>query len=515
MPGSVRGRIAASAGGRRVRPPVRPPVAALLALLALLALAAPAGAHARLVSLEPPDGSRLATAPAAVVLTVHEPIGLAPGGIGVLDAAGRPVDTAPEVADGPRITQPLPPLADGWYVATWAIVSEDGHIIRSAAVFGVGDADAALRPTVADAGADLPALAARAVADLGTLVLAGAALAALLLGVAGPRTDALAVGAALLVLAGTGTMLAIGWLEGGPAWLRTLPAATLGLRAVLLALALLLRGRPRPRALLALGALCLIPFAGHAAGDPPAAGLHAVHLLLAATWLGAAPAVLLALRDPALPDAAALGSVRAFSRLAGIALLGVGAAGAALAWRLSDGFMGGLTPWTAILVVKVAIVGVAVLLGAAGRRHLAGSPGRGRFRRLFAVDLVLLVAVVTASAGLNVDDPHGGHRMGGPARCTLRAGDLALSLVVSPGGPGSSTLVVGGAPADARSVRLALTHPATGGAPLVADATARTAGDGWEAVLVLPLAGAWEAEVVVRVDTFTEVRGTCRLALSG
>ena len=331
----------------------------------------------------------------------------------------------------------------------------------------------------------------------------------------GTRTDALAAAAALVALAGTGAMLAIGWLEGGPAWIRTLPAATLGLRAVLLALALLVRARPRPRALLALGALLLVPFAGHAAGDPVDLGLHAVHLLLAATWLGAAPAVLLALRDPALPDPAALGIVRAFSRLAGVALLAVGIAGAALAWRLSDGFMGGLTPWTAILVVKVAFVGLAAVLGAAGRRYLAGSPERGRFRRLFAVDLVLLVAVVAASAGLNVDDPHGGHRMGGPARCTLRAGDLGLSLVVSPGGPGSSTLVVGGVPADARAVRLSLAHPATGGAPLVADATAGASGDPWSAALVLPFAGAWEAEVTVRVDTFTEVRGSCRLALVG
>ena len=84
-------------------------------------------------------------------------------------------------------------------------------------------------------------------------------------------------------------------------------------------------------------------------------------------WLGAAPAVLLTMRAAAVTDAEATAVVRRFSRLAAFALLGVGVAGAALAVNLSDGLAGGLTtPWVLVLAAKVALVGAAALLGAAG-----------------------------------------------------------------------------------------------------------------------------------------------------
>ena len=131
--------------GRIARPGVR---AILLPVIAIALLAIPVAAlgHAQLVAVTPADGSRLEVAPAALTLTFNEPVGLGPDGIVVLDARGARVDSVPETTDGPAIVQPLPPLADGWYLVTWAIVSEDGHPVRSASVFAVGDADAAARP---------------------------------------------------------------------------------------------------------------------------------------------------------------------------------------------------------------------------------------------------------------------------------------------------------------------------------------------------------------------------------
>ena len=83
---------ATSCAGRRSRrlSALQAVLRPLLLLVALLALA-PGGvsAHAQLVSLDPPDGAILAASPAAVTLTFNEQIGLATGGLRVLDGAGQ------------------------------------------------------------------------------------------------------------------------------------------------------------------------------------------------------------------------------------------------------------------------------------------------------------------------------------------------------------------------------------------------------------------------------------------
>jgi copper transport protein len=128
-------------------------VLALVAASALLlARPATAGAHAELVSSEPASGAHLDTAPTQVVLTFTESVEMADDGVEVLDASGERVDTPPpEHPGGDRsvVEQDLPDLADGAYVVSWRIISEDSHPISGAFTFAVGDASVADAQAVA------------------------------------------------------------------------------------------------------------------------------------------------------------------------------------------------------------------------------------------------------------------------------------------------------------------------------------------------------------------------------
>jgi hypothetical protein len=76
---------------------------------------------------------------------------------------------------------------------------------------------------------------------------------------------------------------------------------------------------------------------------------------------------------------------------------------------------------------------------------------------------------------------------------------------------GTNELVIGGVPPSAQEVEVRLTHEATADAPLV---VAARPGDGsWVAEGILPLAGPWEATVAIRLDSFTQVQGTCSLSI--
>ncbi len=64
-------------------------LAGLLAAVFGLLLASPASAHAELVASTPGNGARLAQAPAKVEMRFTEAVNLIPGGIRLVDEAGR------------------------------------------------------------------------------------------------------------------------------------------------------------------------------------------------------------------------------------------------------------------------------------------------------------------------------------------------------------------------------------------------------------------------------------------
>ncbi len=493
-------------------------VAIALATVALCP-ASPAYGHAQLLSVEPANGSLLKTDPTEVRVTFSEPVGLASGGLRVIDSSGASVDAGDDVLDGSAVIQRLPALPDGWYIVTWGIVSEDGHVVRASSLFGVGEVEAASRPPAA--GSDPGVLVvgpSRAAMDLALLVAAGAWIAWWLVRARTARVRWLAVIASAIALGASIIWIGGQWLDGGEGWLATTAALAAVLRLIALVVGLATARRwPVVSAAATILALLTIVGGGHAATTDFGLLLVMVHLVAASAWLGAGPAVLLILIDRSLSEEHALAVVRRFSAFAPIVLVTVGIAGALLALVLTDGFSGGLaTPYVLLLAVKVGMVTLAAVIGVLARRRLRGAPTRSTMRRVFVVDAVLLPLIVVASAGLTLLGPREGRGVadrggGAVASCTIDAEPLTLSLLASPGIAGRNELRLEGIPPSALEVGIDMAHPATSGA--VISMTAQPEEDAWVADVVLPLAGTWDATAAVRLDRFTQVRGTCPISL--
>jgi copper transport protein len=129
--------------------------AALLATL-LAALLAPAGAsaHALLEGTSPQRGATLRTQPQAVTLRFSESVEGNFGAVRVFDAAARRVDDGHTIhpnGTGSQLAVGLRPgLPHGTYVATYRVISADGHPVSGGLVFSVGKPGAAATPTVSD-----------------------------------------------------------------------------------------------------------------------------------------------------------------------------------------------------------------------------------------------------------------------------------------------------------------------------------------------------------------------------
>lgn len=156
-------------------------VAALVALPILLWLGAgTASAHAILESVDPADGSTLASAPSIVRLLFSEPVDPSLATIGLLDAAGRAVSgvvVSADPSDPAALEVSLPALSPSAYRVAWRVVDEqDFHVTTGTVVFGVG---APAPPPAAEqvAGANLPEVGLRWLA----LALLAAACGGLLL----------------------------------------------------------------------------------------------------------------------------------------------------------------------------------------------------------------------------------------------------------------------------------------------------------------------------------------------
>lgn len=504
----------------------RLPILAAIGVLLAILVAGPVMGHAQLMGVDPPDGARLTVAPDDVLVTFNEPVALAPDGIRVLDAAGELQDDGAEVVTGGEIRQPVVALTDGWYVTSWAIVSEDGHILRGSTTFAVGDVTSAVDPEPMPMMGRAAAIVgpSRTLIDLGVLVATGAAAAWWLLRARSRWVLPLIAGATLVAIVASIDWMAIEWIDGGDAWLTTLAGAAAVLRLIVLGVALAaVRRAPQLSALALVIATLSLAVGGHTTGSELATLSEMVHLAAGALWLGAAPAVLVVLWDRDVDDAAALDVVRSFSRSAGLAIVAVGLAGVLLALQLTQGFADGVTDWTVVLVLKVGLVLLAVLLGAFGRRSLAGEPRRSRFRWFFIVDAAILVGVVILSASLTLRPPASSVPMDhtdeaaatpdGSSVAACAAPDRAefVMLEADPGRSGVNDIEVRNLD-DADSVSLQLAHPAIAAAPLAFELTRE--GDDWHAAAVAPFDGTWSATIVARLDSFTEARWTCRLVLA-
>jgi hypothetical protein len=276
----------------------------------------------------------------------------------------------------------------------------------------------------------------------------------------------------------------------------------------------------RGRLALAAGLLAVATLAigGHATGSPLTSLTLVIHLLAGVTWLGAAPAVALVLWDRHVADEPdALGVVRRFSRTATVTLVAVIGGGAISALLLTNGLEGGLTPYVWIVLAKLAVVGLAAIMGAFGRRGLTREAGRRHYRRLFLLDGGLLVVVAALSSALTLVGPHQDHaghdehELASP-RCAMSVGDVGTTFVADPGVPGTNELTVTGPDPDVQGVTVQLEHPYAEGAAIEVPLT--SSHHGWTGSAALPFTGTWTVTVQVRVDTFTEASGSCQFTVA-
>lgn len=391
----------------------------LVALLLLTLGESPARAHAALLETTPFDGQVVDEAPDQVSWTFNEAVTSTSGALRIFDGDGERVDTGEQTQAAPeQLAVGLrEDVGDGSYVATYRVTSADGHVIRGAFVFQVGDGAALDDDTLAaifGGGDSVPAIAAgvaRAVGYVGALLLGGALLWSSVVARGGrgderARGDTwahrggwLVIGAAVLAVPMQAMLtsgMGLGAFTSGRVLAET-ATSSVGLGALarlafaVLAVALLRRG-DGSRDLAGLAGLVVLGtflLDGHTRTVDPAWLLwvgDAVHLLAAAAWFGGLVVLAGTVRARRIDDdpVAAADVVRRFSTVATTALVAVTVAGVAMSWALvrqPRALVGTDYGWT--LLAKVGLVAVVALVGAYNNRRLvpaiarAASPAGG------------------------------------------------------------------------------------------------------------------------------------------
>lgn len=463
----------------------------------------PARAHANLLSTTPADGEVVDAAPTEVTLTFSENVTVQNDGIRVLDAEGQRVDAGTAAASGPVVTAPVESLDDGGYVVAWRVVSADGHPIRGAFTFSVGqatDLQAGLADQAFEGGDDSLneglGRALRGLTYAGVLVVSGLALVGTSLRRSGEDPPIAGVATVVVVLALAAAVLQVpvqAALVTGRGWGSLTDAGVFGLVMSdgmglsigmlvggLIAL-LLTSGLPMVSTVRALtyGGAIVAPLGfvvhGHTRTMSPAALGYladAVHVMAAAIWLGGlvALATVVHRRRRADDPTGAGEAVVTFSRWAFWSALAVVVAGLVLSWITVGGpDVLTSTSYGQLLLAKVAVVAL-VMAGAAWNRYrfvpmLASlqhppvdrevehdrqsddaaptASAWGRFGTVVRLEVVGLVVVLAITGVLANVTPASEARSTGPVGVTVDFGEEGtMEVVVDPARVGRNDIHV-------------------------------------------------------------------------
>lgn len=473
----------------------------VVVVLIVLGPALGASAHAVVEETDPVDGARLEEAPEHVSVRFSEPVELTEGAIRIFDSSGRRVESgeARPVDSGEVVEVDSGHLPQGTYIVAWRVVSLDGHPIRGAFVFGVGEGEVAVDQGIIDEvlGSQAPARAAGAVVRwvtyLAGLLATGIAVFSAFVLRAFLRVPAL--GAAVRWAASVAALASVSAIpifaaEAQATWPEAL-ASSVGLAAFLRVAAmavLFFSARGSSPAWVAGGASLLVAAelaTGHTRTTEPllvVMAADAVHVAGAAFWLGGLVALLVArrhLREDAERAATVVGR---FSALAVRFVLALVIAGLAMAWVQ----VGGLPALTstaygrtliAKLVAGAAVLGVAVYNNRVlVPRIMSGEgpdlPALERLRSTVRAEVVGLAVVIALTAVL-VDLPPAAEAVGGPFSTYVEFDDGELNLVVDPNRAGTNqvhayVLDAAGSPADVEGAAVLEFHfPAEDIGPIV------------------------------------------------
>lgn len=411
-------------------------VLTVIGLLVLLGPAAPASAHAALISSNPVPGSVIGSSPAEITITFSEGVTPVPDRVQVLAPDGKRISGTATVSGAVlripvrKATHPL-----GTYLVSYRVISADSHPVGGGLTFSVG-APSARPPQPASAQAHRSVtLAVPTIKFLGyaglTLTIGPALLLALLWPRRQPRrgpTILVRTGLALTAASALGGL----WVQapnssGSALWdvsgteLGEVLASSYGVALlarvaiVVLAAAVLpplLRGeagRVRAGSLIVLGlaGLSTWPLTGHAVASPLPGVIVAadiVHMASMAVWIGGLATLAGFLLRKAHPRV--LGVILpVWSRWAALAVVWLVGAGVLQAvvqvgsvpalWR---------TDYGRLLLAKMAVLAVTLGLAAYARRLVqrgqVPAEGPAKLRRSVGIEVAAALVVLSLSAVL-------------------------------------------------------------------------------------------------------------------
>lgn len=558
-------------GHLRGRAARRLAIAGVLALVGLLLAAAPASAHASLVSTDPTEGQVLAAAPDEATFTFDEPVRLQSGGVRVFDATGRELDSDARSVDT-RLVVDLPDgMDEGTFVVAWRVVSNDGHPIGGALTFSVGTPSATVAtstavaqsaPRVVEAALGL----AQGLTYLGVFGACGLALFVVLLlprdsGVDQVREQLTRLGGRFVLLtAGAGALLlpltslyqraeGLSELASVDVWADSVRGVET-VSAVLLAGGTLLATRFAATAhrvasdrVIAVGGVLLtllsLGLVGHTRSITPYALMLAAdlsHVVAGSLWFGGLIGLVISLRR--LADRPRIGAavLSRFSVLAAWSLLLVALTGSVLAWRIlkSWGNLVG-TDFGRVLLVKIAVVALVAVLAGWNRYRLmpavladTGFSARGesasRMRRAVRLEAVLLIGVLGLTGFLvdrtPVEESASIALPGGFDRTTFTGqnGDVRVVVDLDPLAVGANTVVFQLQDAEGNPLE-PIANPvltASSGSLALGEQVVTNVDSGtYTATVVLPRPGAWTLSVSVRLSEFVNPVVPVRVPVPG
>ncbi|WP_166793254.1 copper resistance CopC/CopD family protein [Cryobacterium lactosi] len=536
--------------------------------LTLALPAAPASAHAELVSTTPAEGEVLVKAPSSVEFTFDEPVFLVPDGFQLYDGSGGHHTVSTKMVDATvRATLPAN-LADGSYLLGWRVVSDDSHPESGVLSFAVGQASASAPIVVeTDTGpVDILYGIVTALGYIGLFCLVGLTVFDLFIArapVAGrrlPRLAALVAVSAYIVLvpltvvrergsalsALVDSAVTLAGLSAGA--VMTLVFAAAGSALMLLRARLLRRQAVWVGTAGAALALASVLPVGHTRTFGPTwlvMGADLVHAASAAMWLGGLIGLLLYLsrarRRQGNPAEAAVVLGR-FSVAAGGLAVMLGVTGTILAVVIVGSVPALVgSAYGQLLLVKVGMV--VMIGGLAGwnrfglvprvsRQELTGRAWRllTLVLRLEAVGVVLVLGLTSAltlqnpratdtSLGAAPAAAHVLSAGGTPVLAELGTGHLNGRF--RPGESGASVITfdlsdAGGSPIVPLGLpQVSAAEPNLSLGPVLAEVEPGQTPGSYRAVMVLPEPGQWKITVAVRVNELERPAAVIDVAVSG